>query len=336
MKKYFIGGLIVALLGSGGVVGYYLWGNDDSSTITVATYNIQNLGRNKDYQVPNAVKIIKQFDLVAIQEVMNYGQGERGKIAIQAIVDSLGTTWAFIISDEPNGTELAAEASDNPPSFEFYAFIWRIDKIELINNSAFLWDEGSNILSDLTDQERQFDREPFIASFKSVEGDLDFTIINFHAAAPRKSWRDDEIERLKVVYEAIQNRNIDQNDVFLCGDFNTPVNKDEWDELESIDSMSHILTENDQTTIDKRTGKLSQNQYDTFWYQANFTEEDIIEGSGQVLSAWNITMDIDPDLILPNEITDEETKKIWYYSQMVSDHLPVIIVLRNDVDTDNF
>ncbi len=84
MKKILIGGLVVILLGGGGIVGYYLLsGNnqEDASTITIATFNIQNLGRDKAYQVPNVVKIIEQFDLGADQEEMNYMiQGEREQL----------------------------------------------------------------------------------------------------------------------------------------------------------------------------------------------------------------------------------------------------------------
>ena len=340
MKKFFIGSLIVVLIGGGGVVGYYFLGNNEpltieDNTITVATFNVQNLGRDKAYQVPNVARIVEQFDIVAIQEVMNYDNGTKGKLAIEAIVDSLGNNWNFIISDEANGTESAAN-SNSLYTFEFYAFIWNTNKIELINNSALLWNEEANPIAELTEQERQFDREPYFASFKSVQGNLDFTLISFHAAAPGKSWRDDEIKRLKIVYEYVQDLDANQNDIFLCGDFNTPVNKGDWDTLKSVSSMTHILSKDDKTTVDKSTGKLSNNQYDTFWYQSAYTGEDIVAGSGQVLSAWNITMDIDPDLVLPDDITDEENQKRWFYAQMISDHLPVIIVLRNDADSDNF
>ncbi len=338
MKKILIGGLVVILLGGGGIVGYYLLsGNnqEDASTITIATFNIQNLGRDKAYQVPNVVKIIEQFDLVAVQEVMNYDSGRAGAVAVQAIVDSLGENWTSLISEEANGTAVA-ESTNSIHTFEFYAFIWQKDRIELIENSAHLWDEDANSIAGLNDQERQFDREPFIASFKTAEGNLDFSIINLHAASPSKDWRDDEIKRLKIVYNNVQGSNTNQNDIFLCGDFNTPVNKSEWDSLETLPTMDHILTENDKTTINRNTGELSQNQYDTFWFQANASREDIVQGSGQVLSAWNISMVLDPDLTLPDNITDEDAKKRWYYGKMVSDHLPVILVLRTDKDTDNF
>ena len=100
--------------------------------------------------------------------------------------------------------------------------------------------------------------------------------------------------------------------------------------------MTHILTENDKTTINKTTGNLSKNQYDTFWFQLSATGEDIVPGSGQVLAAWNTTMDLDPEKTPPETITDEEARKRWHYSRVVSDHLPVMIVLGVDQDSDHF
>ena len=307
----------------------------ENTTITVATFNIEKLGKNNAYQVGNAVKIIEQFDLVAIQEVMNFSD-DKGKKALQAIVDALGSNWDSVISSEANGTESAAASSDNPSSFEYYAFIFRKDRITLIENSPHLWDEGATPDNSITDQERQFDREPFIASFETGQGNLDFTMISIHAASPSKTWRPAEIRRLKTVYESVQASDPNQNDVFLVGDFNTPVNKTEWDDLKGLDSMSHILTKDDKTTIYKVTGMLSKNQYDTFWYQSTATDEDILPDSGQVLMAWNVTLDLDPEKTPPDSITDEDAIKRWHYSRVMSDHLPVMIVLRTDQDTDHF
>jgi endonuclease/exonuclease/phosphatase family metal-dependent hydrolase len=169
-----------------------------------------------------------------------------------------------------------------------------------------------------------------------VQGNLDFTMINIHAASPKKTWRPAEIRRLKTVYESVQASDPNQNDVFLVGDFNTPVNKIEWDDLKGLDSMSHILTKDDKTTIYKKNGMLSKNQYDTFWYQSTATDEDILPDSGQVLMAWNVTLDLDPEKTPPDSITDEDAIKRWHYSRVMSDHLPVMIVLRTDQDTDHF
>ena len=338
MKKYIIGGIAVLLIGAGGIVGYYTLNDispEQETTITLATFNLEKLSENDPFQIQNAVKIIRQFDVVAIQEVMNSGNGVSGPNAVKMIEDSLGSEWESIISDEANGTASAA-SSGALHTFEYYAYLWNTDRIALIPGSDFLWDEEENPDPDLTDQERQFDREPYIASFRSIDGNLDFTIISIHAAAPSKSYRKDEIKRLQRVFDTIQASDPDQNDIYLCGDFNTPVNKTEWDNLKSIMSMDHILTEGNKTTIRKQTGELSSNQYDTFWFQKSASEEDIVLNSGQVLDAWNIDMTLDPDKTPPETVIDADNIRRWHYSRVVSDHLPIIIVLRTNSDTDHF
>ena len=339
MQRILIGSTLVVLFGAGGIVAWWILDENGSNgettpqTITLATFNIQNLGRDKPDQPKLAAEIIKQFDVVAIQEVMNYGGGTKGLEAINKIVEELGDGWASVACTEPNGTESAASGALH--TFEFYAFIYNTAKVQLVG-AARLWDEAANPVSDLTDQERQFDREPFIASFKAVNGNLDFTVISLHAAAPSKSWRDDEIRRLKHVYETVQAEDPNQNDVFLLGDFNTPVDESEWSDLQGLSTMTHILTENDKTTLNKSAGKLSQNQYDTIWYQSSASAEDVVINSGQAVSAWRAVTGYGNDLTPPAAITDTDAQLLWKYGQVVSDHLPVMLVLYADKDTDGF
>ena len=309
--------------------------------IRLGTFNIEKLGKANEYQARNAAEILKNYDLVAIQEVMNTGAtrnnhiGKKGIEALQQIVAYLGDDWAYIVSIEPNGTA-NAERSGALNTFEYYAFIYRKSKVELISDSAYLWDEDVNSMQGLKDQERQFDREPFIASFKVKNGNLDFTLITIHAASPSAEWRKDEIRRLKIVYETVQDSNANQNDVFLLGDFNTSVDKKEWESLKSLPGMKHILTSSNVTTLYKARGRLSKNQYDTIWYQAEYSDEDIIAETANVHEAWRESIDMPNDVRLPRSIKSNENKKIWLYGKYVSDHLPITMLLLVDKDTDNF
>ena len=100
--------------------------------------------------------------------------------------------------------------------------------------------------------------------------------------------------------------------------------------------MTHILTEDDKTTIKKTTGELSSNQYDTIWYQASASAEEVVSDSGQVVSAWRAVTGYGNDLTPPATITDTDAQLLWKYGQVVSDHLPVMLVLYADKDTDGF
>lgn len=312
-----------------------------TNQIRLGTFNIEKLGKANEYQTKNAAEILKNYDIVAIQEVMNTGAsknnpiGNEGIEALKKIVSYLGEDWGYIISPAPNGTASATK-SKAFNTFEHYAFLYRKSKIELIKNSAHLWNEQENPMPGLKDQERQFDREPFIASFKAVNGNLDFTIITIHAAAPVAGWRRDEIKRLAVVYKFVQDSDPNQNDVFLMGDFNTNVDKKEWDELKVLPDMKHILTLKDVTTLDKARGRLSKNQYDTMWYQGSYSDEDIVSDTAQVHQAWKEDLKRPEDIKVPKKIRNPANIQIWLYGKYASDHLPVTVLMWVDRDTDTF
>ena len=84
------------------------------------------------------------------------------------------------------------------------------------------------------------------------------------------SSRPPRYQRSRSIWEIrVQAADPKQDDVLLCGDFNTPVNKKEWDDLKSLPSMTHLLTKDDKTTLNKAKGRLSKNQYDTCWFQTS-------------------------------------------------------------------
>jgi len=313
----------------------------ESNQIRLGTFNIEKLGKVNDYQAKNVAKVLKNYDIVVIQEVMNTGTsrtssiGKDGIEALKRIVSYLGDDWDCIVSPEPNGTA-SAKRSGAFNTFEYYAFLYRKSKIEPIPNSAHLWDEQRNPIKGLWDQERQFDREPFIASFKTKNGNLDFTLITIHAAAPAARWRRDEIKRLAMVYQAVQDSDPNQNDVFLMGDFNTDVDKKEWDSLKGLSSMKHVLSSKDITTLNKAAGSLSKSQYDTIWYQGSYSDEDVVAETAQVHQAWEEDLEKPQDISIPRKIKNSENKQIWFYGRYASDHLPVTVLLWVDKDIDHF
>ena len=45
-------------------------------------------------------------------------------------------------------------------------------------------------------------------------------------------------------------------------------------------------------------------------------------------------IDVDPTVTVPASITDSDAIKRWKYGKFVSDHLPVMLVLKTGHDTD--
>ena len=128
--------------------------------IKICSWNIENLGVSKtDQDIAYMAKTLKDFDLVALQEVVVSAAGAQ---AVAKLVDELnrkGAQWDYVISDPTSGSAYKAER---------YAFLWKDSQVKIIG-AAFL--EPTYV--------EEIEREPYLATFKY--GAKEFTLVNFHA-----------------------------------------------------------------------------------------------------------------------------------------------------------
>ena len=136
-------------------------------TITIGSWNVQNFGARKpDAAIELMAECMKDFDLVALQEI---GIKEGGAQAVGRLVDALnrkGQHWDYRISDPTTAPPEHAGES------ECYAFIWKTARVKL-SGRAYLANAFEAVIS----------REPYIGVFKA-DG-KEFTLVNFHAL-PKK------------------------------------------------------------------------------------------------------------------------------------------------------
>lgn len=139
-------------------------------------------------------KTLKEFDIVAIQEVV---VSEAGAQAVAKLVDELnrkGAKWDYVISDPTSGSAYKAER---------YAFLWKPSSVK-IRGEAFL--EQTYV--------EEIEREPYLATFKFK--DKEFTLVNFHAKT-KKMQPETEIKYFKFFPTLYPNK-----DLIFIGDFNCP------------------------------------------------------------------------------------------------------------------
>jgi len=135
---------------------------------------------------------------------------------------------------------------------EIYAFLYKTDKVEYLEESYLFSDE-----KDL------FIREPFFAKFKA--GNFDFYVINIHSIyGDNITGRRAEALLLDDIYLSVQNMN-DENDVMLLGDFNLSPTDEGFVELLEIPDMMYINGETPTSIKDKL--------YDNIFFQSNYTKE---------------------------------------------------------------
>ncbi|MGS4346112.1 endonuclease/exonuclease/phosphatase family protein [Myroides odoratus] len=165
------------------------------SQVKIMTWNLKNVGSSKTTEhISYIAKIVKQADIVAIQEVVTNPSGAQTIAALHEELNrKSGAKWAYALSDP---------TVSSPYRSERYAYLWKTKQVKL-QKKAFL---------EPTYQE-EIEREPYMATFQYK--DIHFTLVSLHAL-PKKHQPEKEIKYLKFLPEVYADKNL----IFL-GDFNT-------------------------------------------------------------------------------------------------------------------
>lgn len=267
-----------------------------SQTITVASFNTLHLGWNNQKDLIRFAHTVALFDIVALQEVMNEDTLKR---VISLLESETKTPWAYIISSEKIGRTSYKE---------FYAVVYRTDRIEFVQGSAGIWKDDGD----------KFEREPFFATFRS--GNFDFTLLVMHSKFDgKKEVMRKEAASLADVFVSIQESDPNEQDIILLGDFNLAPSDTGWQQMRLIPTATHLLSDTVKTTIGT-SGSLA-NSYDNIWIQMKYTRW---EYSGTAQAQHEVFRLFESS---PNPVLDVR--------KYISDHLPIYAVFytgRSDDD----
>jgi deoxyribonuclease-1-like protein len=274
-------------------------GLGDDCLLTIAAFNAMQFGwggqRCKD--ISQLAEVFEPYDVVGIVEVMRntggcseYAEGDDGHLhALVAALNERSPSWAFVQS----------EISVGSGSYrEYYAFVYRKDRVTAICSGAFYPDPGS-----------RFERPPFFASFRA--GGFEFTAVLVHVL-----WGDGrldpiaEVEALAGVWNHVQGLDPDQNNILLMGDFNvhTPT-APAFSGLYAL-GVTPLLTEGGSyTTYSTRVSQISSRWYDNIWTDLTHTSPWYTGVSGV-------------DYLHERFYTDSATPHLAVRSA-ISDHCPV-------------
>ncbi len=174
------------------------------SNLTVATFNIQVFGQAKAAK-PDVMSVLsriaRNFDVMAIQELRD--ENETTLPAYLAAINSLpGPAYAAVSSPRLGRTS----------SKENYAFIYDTATLSLVPGSAYTFqDPPAGTTTDL------FQREPFIARFRSLSGNSTFVLIDIHTDPDTTP---QELGDLPLVLSDARSRFPDEKDFIILGDMN--------------------------------------------------------------------------------------------------------------------
>ncbi|GIW93544.1 MAG: hypothetical protein KatS3mg110_1585 [Pirellulaceae bacterium] len=176
-----------------------------AATIRIATFNIQVFGTaklNKPHVVEYLARIVRQFDVVAIQEIRSRDQDILPRFL--EVVNATGRKYDYVIGPRlPRGPN-----ASNP---EQYAFLFDQETIEVDRSQLYTIDDPDDLLV----------REPLVAWFR-VRGPppdqaFTFTLVNVHTDPDIAEY---EVRHLAQVYRVVLNDGRGEDDVILLGDFN--------------------------------------------------------------------------------------------------------------------
>ena len=173
---------------------------NDNETLRLGAFNIQIFGKSKAAK-PEVMevlgKIIRTYDIVAIQEIRDISQ-----TALPALVDVVNanssTPYDYVVSERLGRTS----------SKEQYAYIYNNQTVEL-TGTPHTYPEPNG-----TDP---FHRQPYIASFRALNGNFDVTLITIHTDPDEAT---DEINALDGVVKYVQSTHPDEQDFIVMGDLN--------------------------------------------------------------------------------------------------------------------
>jgi len=182
-------------------------GSETGDAILIGSFNIQVFGESKieNRKVAELLaKIVRRFDIVAIQEV-------RAKATdfipyFVQIVNSDGSQYDSVV-----GPRLGRTTSK-----EQYAYLFDTRRIEVARKSVYTVDDPHDLLH----------REPLVARFRvkgvSPQEAFTFSLVNIHTDPDET---DVELNALDDVFRIVQNDGTGEDDVILLGDLNVDERK---------------------------------------------------------------------------------------------------------------
>ena len=212
------------------------------SQVKLLSWNVENLGSSKsENDIAFIVKTIKDYDVVALQEIV---AGDGGAQAVAKLANELnrkGSKWDYTISDPTSSSAYKTER---------YTFLWKTSKVKKIGDA---WLEKKYHL--------EIDREPYYCTF-NYNG-KQFTIANFHAITKSKQ-PETEIKFFKFLPAQYPKLNL----VFV-GDFNCPQSHTVFNPLKKM-GYTCVFTKQ-KTSLKKECvdNECLASEFDNIWYNTS-------------------------------------------------------------------
>lgn len=210
----------------------------------ISSWNMRFMGRDS-LDLERVAKIIKETDLMAIQEVLGPDKSITKFNELIQILEETGNEYCFVISDEPTG------------DWRRYAFVWNLSKVKLIQNEEIQESCPHEVVQNIVYQELadEMIREPAVLDFYLEDEEAPIVLVNSHLVPYSKN-PSEEVARL---FEHFRNWS---GPIAILGDFNLSSKSSDFNiarEAGFVESFDGI-----KTSL-KRKKRQFNKAYDNIW-----------------------------------------------------------------------
>lgn len=214
---------------------------EPGEAVRLVTWNLYNFGRSKDAsEIAVMVQVLRDYDLVAVQEVSTGEAGVQAVARLDAELDRTGATWDYIVSDPTSGD-----------GSERYAYLWKPSRVQLVGQG---WLDPSLA--------QPIDREPYLARFEHRASGRQMLLASFHAVPQGK-----DPEREIVLLDQLHERYLDDH-LLIMGDFNEGQDDEAFDDLKQAGYTPVLIGQKTSLRMRRRDdGDHLANEYDNIFYE---------------------------------------------------------------------
>ena len=210
--------------------------------VKLSSWNIRHLGNSKsDSEIFFIAKTLKDYDIVAVQEVV---AGNGGAQAVARLADELNRTgykWDYIVSDPTQGGTYSSER---------YAYLWKPSQVRM-NRKAWL---DIDCIEDI-------EREPYFITFSYKN--QSFTLINIHAI-PKSKHPESELKYLKL-YPSLY----PEHQLIFLGDFNLAQSHSVFNPLKSMGFTPALINQKTSLKMKCVLNECLASEYDNIFIDSN-------------------------------------------------------------------
>jgi endonuclease/exonuclease/phosphatase family metal-dependent hydrolase len=208
----------------------------DTSYLNVISWNIQNFGRSKsqnDTTMNYICNKIKDYDIIAIQEVSTSEFGAQAVVKLDDLLDRTGTSWDYIVSDPTTGD-----------GSERYAYLYKRSRVKL---------KESGLEKSIQDK---INREPFRAVF--IFKNNEYYLFSEHLVPTDKN------PALEAVHLAKLKNTYKDKRIIIMGDLNLSQSDPGFNELKKW-SKPTLIGKKTSLKMKEDNGVKLNMEYDNFF-----------------------------------------------------------------------